>query len=53
MHYYLLFVVFNNKIYAPMSFKIVLKNYDKNFVKQEYDFVAACLFFNYDYRSLP
>ena len=26
IHYYLLFVAFSNKIYAPVSFKIVLKN---------------------------
>ena len=36
-HYYLLFVAFSDKIYAPVSFKILLKVVDKNFVKQEYD----------------
>ena len=36
---HLLFVVFSNKIYAPVSFKTVLKNLlIKNFVKQEYGF---------------
>ena len=35
IHCYLFFVVFSNKIYAPVSFKIVLKNvYSKNVVPE-------------------
>ena len=37
IHCYLHFAVFSNKIYAPVSSKIVLKTFvDKNFVKREY-----------------
>ena len=37
IHCYLLFVAFSDKIYAPVSFKIILKKFvDKNFVKREY-----------------
>ena len=37
IHCYLLFVVVSNKIYAPVSFKITLKNFlIKKIVKREY-----------------
>ena len=37
IHYYLCFVAFSRKIYAPASFKIVFKKFvNKNFVKREY-----------------
>ena len=37
IHYYLLFIAFSDKIYAPVSFKIVSKSLlIKNFVKRKY-----------------
>ena len=37
IHHYLLFIAFSDKIYAPVRFKIVLKNLlIQKFVKREY-----------------